>query len=129
MSDRRLHDERRRIEHALDELLGAVLAHRARKNRCLRHPVLRTLRLGDWQRLPPRGSLADFVAAADVVEKSLRWGIRRLGEALAAMGGTALMLEVAEQVSDRDPANAGRRLSLVDHAWDGIAHGQDVWVA
>lgn len=54
------------------------------------------------------------------VSEALRQAVRTLGERLHELGGEDLMLEVCDRVSALDPANEGRRSSIMDHRWDGI---------
>jgi hypothetical protein len=62
----------------------------------------------------------------DPVRKALRAQLRDLGERLhRLLPNTDAMLEVAEEVADIEPERWGRRIDLIDKAWDGIGH----WVA
>ena len=59
-----------------------------------------------------------------------RMAVRRLGQqAFTITGGTDGMRDVAERVADRTPALYGRRLSIMDGAWDGVGSDADRWWA
>jgi hypothetical protein len=131
MSDRRRrtdYDEIARIEGRLDELLTAVIHRRKRAAAGTSELRPRFVDLSG-PLPPPRYSPADLIGSSDVVGKCLRWGIRQLGSRLGELGNTDLMRDALERVVDRDPANTGRRFSIVDHARDGIrAARHDIWV-
>jgi hypothetical protein len=44
----------------------------------------------------------------------------RLGRQLHEFGGLSAMIDAAQQVASRDQNDYGRRISLLDRAWDGV---------
>ena len=116
MSDR---SELRRIEQALHVLLTACEEHQPPAT------DFRILSSAEFVRLSPINSLLD-----DPVGRSLRLGIKKLGERLHHLGGTALMHRAVNRVADMRSGFGGRRFSVLDHAFDGIGLGSnDFWVA
>ena len=116
MSDR---SELRRIEQALHVLLTACEAHQPPA------AEFRILSSAEFLRLSPVESLLD-----DPVGRSLRLGIKKLGERLHALGGTDAMHRAVNRVAEMRSGFAGRRLSVLDHCFDGIGLGSnDFWVA
>jgi len=65
----------------------------------------------------------------DPVRKSLRKTLKGLGKELfQLLGNTDAMLEVAEEVANREPKKWGHRIDIIDKTWDGIGNDTDVWV-
>lgn len=107
-----------RIVAALDTLLAAIEARSiATPSRASRIAVFS---VADLARRSPIESMLD-----DPVGRALRLGIRRLGERLDQLGGFPLMQDITERVADMSPRHAGRRLSILDFAFDGVGR----WVA
>jgi hypothetical protein len=118
MSDR---SEIGRIERALDMLLTACEDHRANQPPA----EFRIISSAELVRLSPVEGLLD-----GPIGRALRLGIKKLGERLHDLGGTALMHRVVNRASDMRRGFTGRRLSVLDHAFDGIGLGSnDFWVA
>jgi hypothetical protein len=118
-----------RIEGALDTLLVALFQHREQRRRAAPYEPIKAL---------PMMSPAELAALSPVetllrnpIERALRNGIRELGERLFVLGDIELMQETLARVAERDPARAGRRLSVVDHAWDnvGTSTSRTGWLA
>lgn len=127
-------DETLKIEDALDALLSAAL-------RADRDPSL----------LPERGVERAGVIVGELLDKISNWtlaqrqasdllhrpvaeacrqGVHVLGERLYEIGGVGLMREVLHRVAERDPANEGRRIGLMDHRWSGIGDERGgMWLA
>lgn len=61
---------------------------------------------------------ADLVR--DPIGEALKGAVRQLGERLHELGGLDLMLNVLDDVADRDPRFQARRTSIMDHRWSGI---------
>lgn len=61
----------------------------------------------------------------DPIGESVRNSVVVLGERLHELGGSKLMIDVLDDVAERDPANHARRVSIMDHRWSGIGS----WVA
>lgn len=95
---------------------------------------------------PPRGPISASVLALEAVDRitswtpaqrdaaalfmnpvaeALRLAVRTLGERLHEIGGQQLMTEVLDRVAERDPEHWGRRVSIMDHRWDGIGRTAD----
>jgi hypothetical protein len=81
----------------------------------MRASPVRIMSASELAKLSPVESLLD-----DPIGRSLRLGIRRLGERLNQLGGFTLMQAVAERVG-----STGRRLTIIDHAFSGVGN----WVA
>jgi hypothetical protein len=106
-----------RIESALDVLLTACENHQPPATE------IRILSAAEFCRRSVESMLNDPIGRA------LRLGIKKLGGRLHELGGTNLMRSVAERVADMRRGFAGRRLSMLDHAFDGIGIGSnDFWV-
>jgi hypothetical protein len=120
-----------KIEGQLDELLTALVAHRRAKETKGGPATFKLIRLDMNTPLPqPPGSPADFANADDIVDKALRYAIRRLGEQVARItNSTQAMLDVCEKASARSPKHKGYRVSVIDYAWDCIKAGDDIWAA
>jgi hypothetical protein len=109
-----------RIEEALDKILTAIEEHE---------------RSTDAER-PKRPF--KFAAAADVtaiddllddpVGRSLRRGIKELGQRLFELGGTKLMEQVLDRVV-RMGSQWHMREDILDKRWDSIGDESDLWVA
>src|SRR5262245_32847144 len=97
-----------RIIRALDLLLTACERHR--------NTPIKIMTATELVSMSPVEGLLD-----DPIGRSLRLGIRRLGERLDQLGGFTLMQAVAERVA----GSSGRRLCIIDHAFDGVG----TWVA
>ena len=120
------------IDDALDAVLVALLAHRARRAADAPPAPIRATPLrwhGDVREIPTREDSEITALVADPVGAALRQAVRRLGKDLHGHGGTATMRSAIGRVADRDPAKAGQRASIMDHAWDGIGEGTDHWWA
>lgn len=62
----------------------------------------------------------------DPVGRALRRAIRALGERLHEIGGTQAMEDACDRVAERHEGRyGGRRLGIMDHAWNGI--GGEWW--
>jgi hypothetical protein len=107
-----------RIEQALDTLLTAIENHQPPTSE------IRILSAAEFCKQSPVESLLN-----DPIGRALRLGIKKLGGRLHQLGGTDLMRSVAERVADMRCGFSGRRLSVMDHAFDGIGIGsKDFWV-
>jgi hypothetical protein len=106
-----------RIRHSLDELLGIITDHS--ETYVWPHD-------GNFSHDPSPIS----AILLDPIGRSLRLGARLMGERLPELGGTDLMRDVLHAVADLDQSNAGRRMSICDHAWNAVgSDGRDVWWA
>jgi CHC2 zinc finger len=65
-------------------------------------------------------------AAEDGVQESLRASIREEGWLAFAIGGLAAMHSLADAACGQRP---GLLDAMLDHSWDGIGLGDEVWVA
>ena len=114
-------------ERALDLLLRAIIRHdEERAAARVGPPVIRLFSFEgiDLTRLSFE-SLTD-----DPVRQALRRGVKAIGQELYRLGGgTGAMLQSLYRVCDLDPVTEGHRLSITDHAWDGIGSGPDRWWA
>ena len=68
----------------------------------------------------------------DIIERpmigALRLAIREVGEYLwQNTKSTGAMLKVLENVAARHPDKQSQILAAVDHAWDGLGEGDDMW--
>jgi hypothetical protein len=107
-----------RIEEALDALLTACENHQPPASE------IRILSTAEFCKQSPVESLLN-----DPIGRALRLGIKKLGGRLHQLGGTDFMRSVAERVADMRDGFFGRRLSVLDHAFDGIGAGsKDFWV-
>jgi hypothetical protein len=85
-------------------------------------------------------NLADLVAAddnwlyldeiiSDPVRRALRVQLKTLGQRLFDLvGDTDRMRDVAEEVANQKPGPWGKRINIIDKAWDGIGNDQDRWI-
>jgi hypothetical protein len=111
-------NELARIEHALGVLLTACENHQPPASE------IRILSVAEFCKQSPVESLLN-----DPIGRALRLGIKKLGGRLHELGGTDLMRSAAERVADMRRGFSGRRLSVLDHAFDGIGIGSnDFWV-
>lgn len=112
-----------RIEDALDNLLTAAME-------ADRKPAL----------LPEQGPVSAAVSVGRVIEAldwtqarrqadrlldrpvptALRLAVRTLGRRLDEIGGMKLMGDVLDRVAARAPAQEGRRIGIIERAWDGV---------
>ena len=84
--------------------------------------------------------LTDLVAADDnwlyldeitsnPVRCALRVQLKTLGQHLFDLvGGTDRMRAVAEEVADQKPGAWGKRIDIIDKAWDGVGSRTDRWI-
>lgn len=118
------------IDDALDAVLVAILAHEERRRAEAPAAPLSATPLHwhrDFAEIPTRDESEVTALAADPVGAALRQAVRRLGQRLHADGGTAAMRLSADRVADRDPAHAGRRASIMDHAWNAVGTDRGRW--
>lgn len=110
-------------EEALHALLTALFAHRSAKASV---EPLRTISPASvrWHRdigeLPSREDSAIAALVVDPIDAACRQAVRRVGQRLHDLGGFDAMSTAADRMAERDPVRAGRRASLLNHAWDGI---------
>lgn len=123
-----------REEAALDVLLRAAIAHGRQKppaepELTWHGDIKATLfRYRDPKTIPTRRQSEVTDLFDDPVGAALRQAVRRIGEHLYALAGnTGLMHEVIDCAAARDPAHEGWRGTVMDHAWNGIGHGADLW--
>jgi hypothetical protein len=113
------------IEDALDAVLTAIHKHDAER------PKGGPLKAYTWAEIADRGLVDSDVEelSEDPVGAALRQAVWRLGKKLyAVLGETRAMSGVLERVASRDPANYGKRVSIMDNRWEGIGKGNDVWL-
>lgn len=118
-------------ERALDVLLRLAVDHqRARDAEAAPSPAITATPFvwRDPATLPTRVEREVTQLLRDPIGAACRQGIRRIGEHLfKTLDSTAGMSEAAENVAYLDPMHYGRRVSIVDHAWDGIGSDTDRW--
>lgn len=107
------------IEEALDTLLTAAIDAPPRKPE---PQPIEPIRMADIETIMGRteAERKTLDLIANPVGIACRIGIRWLGQRLFEIGGLDLMHRVIDDVAARDLRNAGRRLSIMDHRWDGI---------
>ncbi len=117
----------RSAEAALDKLLSAIIAHDAVRDREARGPIkatpFRFVSLDDAALA--QAAFDDLVR--DPIRYSLRQGVKRLGRELHRLGGLDAMSRAIDRVADMDPRHSGRRISIMDSAWNGIGEGAARW--
>lgn len=59
------------------------------------------------------------------VSELCRQAVTTFGERLFEIGGMTLMQDALYRLAERDPANYGRRVAIMDHRWDGIGRQGD----
>ncbi len=121
------------LERALDALLATIIE----EDRKAREAPIGALiaevvtaesleRVGRMTRLDL--DVADL--ARGPVRAACRQAVRRIGEHLfKVLGTTSAMSGLAERVAAWEPKQYGMRVSIIDHAWDGIGNGVDRWCA
>lgn len=115
------------LERALEHLVSETLAYRRRADEIRAEGIPPALVCMSFTQLmvTPAAILDERNLATDPVNMALKWGIRRVGKAiLKRTGSTDGLLAVAERVAKRDPSNYGRRISLMDHTFDGLSIGK-----
>lgn len=86
-------------------------------------------RMNDLMATPDEKLHLDAIAHDPVLE-ALQTQLRKLGKDLfRLLGSTDAMLEVAEEIAQRDPKNWQFRINLFDKNWDGLGTADDLWVA
>lgn len=114
-------------ELALDKLLSAIITHDAAQDQEPRGPIKAT---------PFRFVSLDDAALAqaafdelvrDPIHYALRQGVKRLGRELHRLGGLDAMGAAIERVADMDLRHSGRRMSIMDSAWNGVGEGSARW--
>lgn len=111
------------IEDALDAVLTAIHKHDAEQPK-------RPLKAVSFAEIVERDIDSDVEELTeDPVGAALRQAVWRLGKKLySILGETNAMSSVLERVASRDPANYGKRVSIMDNRWEGIGSGNDVWL-
>jgi hypothetical protein len=67
---------------------------------------------------------------SDPVLSALRQQLQDLGWRLfRLLGTTNAMLPVAYEAANAEPERSGRRINIIDKAWDGIGEENDYWLA
>jgi len=74
----------------------------------------------------------EILRERDIVQSPIIWALKRTLKDVGQMlydrvGSTDKLLEIAEQIANRDPENYGRRMAPIDSAWDGVGSGHDRW--
>lgn len=114
-------------ERALDLLLRAIIRHDDERAAARVGPP--PIRLFAFEGIDVT-RLGFEALTGDPVRHALRRGVRGIGRELYRLGGTTeAMLRSLYRVCDLDPVAEGRRLSITDHAWDGIGADNDRWWA
>lgn len=117
------------LERALDALLTAMVNDEAQRPKPPMDGI--SAKVLDLKGpVPTRSEIEVTQLLREPVYAACRIAVRRLGEqAFIVTGGTDGMRDVAERVADRIPALYGRRLSIMDGAWDGVGSDADRWWA
>lgn len=117
------------IDKALDALLGAIIAHDAKRDAQPSETPLRAnfVSFDDLASIPPRqADLGEMLA--DPIRYALRESVMRLGrEVFRLSGGTDAMRTTLERVAGMNPRQYGHRATIMDKAWDGIGNDADRW--
>ena len=125
-------DKKARIaaaEKALFALLAEVVAIDLRRRSVASVKALTGTPFDFSKPVPTREESLLSALAARPIDAALRQAIRFVGEFLfAELKSTDAMVKVAERVCARSRDHSGWQLSVVDHAWDGIGEGTDVWL-
>lgn len=111
------------IRDALDALLKARLEHDQRCDEMPPKPI-KFVRFDNFDATRSRfeGIIEDPVRAA------LRRVMNDLGKELFKLvGSIEVMLAICNEVASRDPKREGRRLSIIDSAWNGIGDDRGRW--
>ncbi|AWB26202.1 hypothetical protein DA075_35630 (plasmid) [Methylobacterium currus] len=117
----------RAAELALDKLLSAIIAHDATRDQEPRGPIKAT---PFWFVSLDDAALAQAAfdeLVRDPIHYALRHGVKRLGRELHRLGGLDAMSAAIDRVADMDPRHSGRRVSIMDSAWNGIGEGSARW--
>jgi hypothetical protein len=103
--------------HQLRQMLDALIRHRAAQANTESEDRLKSLdQILAVMPLPPLWLTRMKAAGEDGVEQSLLASIREEGWRAFAQGGLRAMRELADRASGEDD----RRLTILDHQWDGI---------
>lgn len=116
------------IQNALDVLLTQMLEARegrsAKQVQVIAKRELELISAADFhgKDVPTREQSAVNLIVKYPVEGACRYAVVLLGRRLAELVANdyATMLEVSDQVAERDPKREGRRKSILNSAWDGI---------
>jgi len=101
----------------LRQMLDALIQHRAVQANTESEDRLKSLdQILAMMPLPPLWLTRMKAAGEDGVEQSLLGSIREEGWRAFAQGGLRAMRELADRASSEDD----RRLTILDHQWDGI---------
>lgn len=116
---------------ALRAVLAAIL-EQERNPRCIA-PQGRILPAEVWRCSDPFPSEDKSLFRAltrDPIRRALRYALRRVGEVLFDLGGTALMQKTLYEVVDTyDDPVYGALADICDKWWSGIGAGNDAWLA
>ena len=112
------------LADALDEVVSAVVKHRMNARR-----VDDTFDLISAAQLcaTSEDTWAACSWVRDPVGRALRNGVRDIGRHIIEGTGTRALEAVLEAVAKRDERNYGHRAGIMDHAFDGLGVGNDVW--
>ena len=115
------------IARALDALLVAMMEDEAKDA-----PVQLTALSARFANLsgpiPTRAEMELTQLLRQPVYFALRMAVRRLGERVFTVtGSTDGMREVADRIADMASKQSGRRLAMMDSAWDGVGSDSDRW--
>ena len=122
-----LNAEADRIENALADLLTAAIDDDARVMQTRSDRLVATpFRMPE--RIATRAEIEISALLDQPVGAACRQSIRRLGFRLFEVtGSTDGMRDVGERAADQDPQRYGRRVAIVDSAWNGIGNETDRW--
>lgn len=115
------------IEVTLDALLRAAIEDDAK--RPSRPPVVFSAADLGGGPIPTRLESDVRSLVTQPVGRACRQAIRRIGEHLfVTLGSTEPMAELVERVAAKDRKRYSHRISIIDHAWDGLGGGNDRWL-
>lgn len=115
------------IEAALDALLRLAIKDDATHDEAPTATLTATpFRL---DRIPTRLEFDARSLARQPIGTACRQAVRRLGQHLFdRLGSTDALRDVLERVAELTPADYGRRVAIMDHAWDGVGRQGDRWI-
>ena len=117
------------LEQALDALLTAMAEDEAKRSETtLGLVMVKPAHLSGP--VPTRSEMELAQILREPVYFACRMAVRRLGErTFTITGSTDGMRDVADRVAGQMPAQFGRRLSVLNSAWDGVGSDSDRWWA
>lgn len=109
---------------ALDELVTAIVRHDQERSG---KRMVERIEIVPFSKLTDPDWMAVHAVTTNPVRAAMRLGVRRVAQVIYGLGGMDALHDAMERVSAMDAANEGRRIAIMDSAFNGVGAGDDRW--